>query len=246
MKGKFYIVGVGPGDPELITLKAIRILKECPTWLAPAAQKEGHSTALGIASGTIDPSEKTILKHHFPMKKVHMGKTPDPEVQAAWEKAALLINTQLENGHNVALPTLGDPAVYCTGFYVYEALLKLNPEVSIEVIPGISSIGATAAAAKTPLCLGDDRVVIIPAIFESDAIKDVLLQFESVVFMKVHKAMDRLVPLLEELNLLDSAVLVERTSMMDEQVHYDLKAIQNKKLHYFSTLIVRRTRPISI
>lgn len=245
MKGTFYVVGVGPGDPELITLKAVRILKDCPVWLTPAAQKNGNSTALTIASGSIDPSEKEILHHFFPMKKVHMGKDPDPEVKDAWEKAAAAINKRLEAGEDVALPTLGDPAIYCTGFYVYETLLKQNPNASIKVIPGISAIGATAAAARTPLCLGDDKVVVIPAIFENDKLKEILLQFDSVVFMKVYKAMDRLVPLLEELDLLDKAVLVERTSMEDQQVHHDLKAAMTKELHYFSTLVVRKSCTIS-
>jgi len=241
MKGTFYVVGVGPGDPELITLKAVRILENCPIWLTPAAQKDGNSTALAIAGGTINLEEKTIITHHFPMKKIHMGKKPDPEVQDAWEKAAKLINKHLEAGQDVALPTLGDPAIYCTGFYVYETLLKQNPEASIKIIPGISAIGATAAAANTPLCLGDDRVAVIPAIFKNDNIRDILLQFESVVFMKVHKAMDRLVPLLEELDLLDKAVLVERTSMHNQQVHHDLKAVMNRDIHYFSTLVVRKS-----
>lgn len=241
MNGTFYIVGVGPGDPELITLKAMRILKECPVWLTPAAQKDGNSTALSIAEGSINSEGKKILIHHFPMKKIHMGKTPDPEVKDAWEKAAALINEQLEAGNDVALPTLGDPAIYCTGFYVYETLLQLNPDAAIRIIPGISAIGATAAAANRPLCLGDDRVAVIPAIFENDKLREILLQFESVVFMKVYKAMDRLVPLLEELNLLDKAVLVERTSMEGQRVHHDLKAAMGKDLHYFSTLVVRKS-----
>ena len=154
MKGTFYVVGVGPGDPELMTLKAVRILQNCQVWLTPAAQKNGNSTALAIVRGSIDSSEKEILHHHFPMKKIHMGTDPDPEVKDAWEKAAITINERLEAGQDVALPTLGDPAIYCTGFYVYETLLKLNPDAFIKIIPGISAIGATAAAATTPLCLG--------------------------------------------------------------------------------------------
>lgn len=240
MNGTFYIVGVGPGDPELITLKAVRILTDCPVWLTPAAQKDGQSTALAIASGAINPDGKTILHHHFPMKKIHMGKTPAPEVTAAWEEAARLIDTELMAGRDVALPTLGDPAIYCTGFYVLETLLRLRPEASVKIIPGISAIGATAAAANTPLCLGDERVAIIPAIFETDKLKEILLQFETVVFMKVYKAMDRLVPLLDELGLLEKAVLVERTSMETQQVHHDLKAVVGRPLHYFSTMVVRR------
>ena len=76
--------------------------------------------------------------------------------------------------------------------------------------------------------------------------REILIQFDSVVFMKVHKAMDRLVPLLEELKLLNNAVLVERTSMEDQQVHRDIKSVINKKLHYFSTLVVRKNSSINL
>lgn len=235
------MVGVGPGDPELMTLKAARILDQSPAWLAPSASKDGKSTALTIVSGVVSPKGKDILTHHFPMKKIHMGEKPHFEVQNAWDKAASWVHEQLLKGHDVALPTLGDPAIYCTGFYVAETLLAAHPNAHIEIIPGISAIGATAAAATMPLCLGDDELVVIPAVFENARIREVLIQFPAVVFMKVFKSMDRLVPILEELGLLGNAVLVERTSMADEKVHRDLKAVVGKELHYFSTLIVRKS-----
>lgn len=241
MKGTFYVVGVGPGDPELMTLKAARILENSQVWLVPAARKNGSSTALSIASGAVNVVEKKILTHHFPMKKLYMGKTPDPEVKEAWNQAVALISEQLQGGRDVVLPTLGDPAIYSTGFYVCEILLEQNPKTAVEIIPGISAIGASSAAAKVPLCLGDDQLVVIPAIFVNDKLREILIQFEAVVFMKVHKAMDRLVPLLEELDLLDKAVLVERTSMAGQRVHHDLKAAMTKELSYFSTMIVRKS-----
>lgn len=241
MKGTFYVIGVGPGDPELLTLRAARTLEKCQVWLTPAAQKNGESTALAIASGAVSVAGKEILTHHFPMKKVHMGETPDPEVKEAWEQVVALITTELKAGRDVAMPTLGDPAVYSTGFYVCQTLLEQNPQAVVEIVPGISAIGATSAAAGMPLCLGDDQLAVIPAIFESTKIREILIQFDAVVFMKVHKSMDRLVPLLEELDLLDKAVLVERTSMTDQRVRRDLKAAMGEKLHYFSTMIVRKS-----
>lgn len=241
MIGTFYVVGVGPGDPELMTIKAARILDKSAAWLTPSASKDGVSTAFTIASGAVRSEGKEILTHHFPMKKIYRGEPADLEVQEAWDSATSWVLEHLEQGHDVALPTLGDPAIYCTGFYVAETLLARSPMANIEIIPGISAIGATAAAAKTPLCLGDDELVVIPAVFENSRIREVLTQFNAVVFMKVFKSMDRLVPLLEEMGLLDKAVLVERTSMADEQVHHDLKALVGRELHYFSTLIVRRS-----
>lgn len=240
MKGTFYVVGVGPGDPELLTLKAARILDKSKVWLAPAAHKNGDSTALTIANGAVASEGKKIMPHHFPMKKVFMDQAPDPEVKEAWEEAAALINQELNAGNDVALPTLGDPAIYSTGFYVCETLLNLDPDTTVEIIPGISAIGASSAAARTPLCLGDEQVVVVPAVFTNHRLKEILNDFDTIVLMKVNRAMDRLVPLLEELNLLPHTLLVERTSMTDQRVRRDLKKAMGEELHYFSTMIVRK------
>jgi precorrin-2/cobalt-factor-2 C20-methyltransferase len=241
MKGRFYVVGVGPGDPELMTLKAVRVLKKSPVWLAPAAQKDGCSTALTIASGVINGEQKEILTHHFPMKKVHAGQPADPEVEQAWRRAAAIIAEHLDNGRDVAFPTLGDPAIYSTGFYVYETLLESVKDMLVEIIPGVSAIGATSAAAMVPLCLGNERMVVIPATFEDAKLKEILLNFDCTVLMKVHRVMPKLLVLLDELNLLKHAVLVERTSLQDQRIRRDLHQAATEKIHYFSTMIVRKS-----
>ncbi len=240
MKGNFYVVGVGPGDPELMTLKAVRVLKQSPVWLAPAARENGTSTALTIASGVINGEEKEILTHHFPMKKVHAGKPADPEVEKAWQEAAQIIAGHLANGTDVAFPTLGDPAIYSTAFYVFEKLIEKVDDMAVEIIPGVSAIGATSAAAAVPLCLGNERMVVVPATFEDIKLKEILSTFDCIVLMKVHSVFERLVGLLEELNLLDKAVLVERSSLKNQRIRHDLKAAAKEKLHYFSTMIVRK------
>ena len=240
MKGQFYIVGVGPGDPELMTLKAVRVLKKSPVWLAPAAHKHGCSTALSIASGVINGEQKEVLTHHFPMKKVHAGKPADPEVEKAWREAAAIIAAHLENGRDVAFPTLGDPAIYSTGFYIFTTLMEVVKDMSFEIIPGVSAIGATSAAAGVPLCLGNERMVVIPATFEDDKLKRILSDFDCIVLMKVHRVMDKLITILEELELLENTVLVEKTSLQDQRIRRDLKAAAKEEIHYFSTMIVRK------
>ncbi len=240
MKGTFYLVGVGPGDPELMTLKAARILTESPVWLVPAANKETGSTAYAIAQGLLEGKEKEIITHRFPMKKVHIGQPTDPEVEQAWKEAAQIVANHLTAGHDVAFPTLGDPAIYSTGFYLLDTLTEFIPDITAQIIPGVSAIGATSASAAVPLCLGDERLVVVPATFENDSLREILLTFDCVVLMKVHRVMDRLIPLLEELDLLDQSVLVERTSQQDQVIHHDLKAAAAEPLHYFSTMIVRR------
>lgn len=240
MKGTFYVVGVGPGDPELLTLKAVKLLERCPVWLAPKGRKDGDSTALAIAEGIVSSKDKEIMTHYFPMKKIHMGRRPDAEVEEAWQKAAGLIVDRLNSGLDVVFPTLGDPAIYSTGFYVCETLLDMEPGIHMEIIPGVSSIGASAAAAGQPLCLGDDRLVVIPATFENGYLREILLTFDTVVLMKVHRVMERIVGLLVELDLLEKAVLVERSSQNRQRVSRNLTDCLDQETHYFSTVIVRK------
>ncbi len=240
MKGRFYVVGVGPGDPELLTLKAARILSESQVWLVPAAGRNGMSTALDIACGAVDCRGKKIITHHFPMNKIYTDREPDREAQHAWQLAAELISSHLDSGLNVALPTLGDPAIYSTGFYVCETLLALVPQSVVKIIPGVSAMGASSAAAQIPLCLGNERLLLVPAVFAEDDLRAVLQSSTTIVFMKVRNALARLVPLLAEFDLLDRAVLVERVGMADQQIYRDISSIMTKKLHYFSTLIVRK------
>lgn len=240
MSTRFYVIGVGPGDPELLTMKAARILKHCPVWFAPKARKEGESTALSIIEQVVDADGKDILTHHFPMKKIHMGQAPEPEVARAWRQAADAIALKIRQGQDVAFPTLGDPAIYSTGFYVLETLGEIAPDVDIEIIPGVSSLGASSAAAVKPLCLGDDRMVVIPATFENGRLRETLEQYDTVVLMKVHRVMDRLLGLLEEMDLIDRAVLVERSSLKEQHITRDLRDFAPRQPHYFSTMIVRK------
>ncbi len=246
MQGTFYVVGVGPGDPELLTLKSARILNGCPVWFVPSAFDDGGSMALRIAHGAVRSEGKTILSHRFPMKQVHRGRPPDPEVQAAWHQAATTILAALDRGEDVAYPTLGDPAIYSTAFYVCETLQAYGASCRIEIVPGVSAIGASAAVAGLPLCLGDERLVVIPATFADARIRELLALADVAVCMKVYRVMDRLVPLLEELGLVDQSVLVERCSLADQRIWPDIRQAVGRELHYFSTLIVRKKPPAAL
>lgn len=240
MRGTFHVVGVGPGDPQLMTLRAVQLLNACQVWFVPSAFENGGSMALKIVSGVVSQEGKTILSHRFPMKLVHRGREVDPEVGEAWRQAAATIFACLEEGRDVVFPTLGDPAIYSTGFYVCETLLEQDPTVKIAIVPGVSAIGASAASARVPLCLGDERLVVIPATFADDHIRELLRLADVAVFMKVHKVMDRLVALLEAEGLVDRAVLVERGSLEDETIWRDVRAARGREIHYFSTMVVRR------
>ena len=242
MQGTFYVVGVGPGDPQLMTLKAAKILEKCGVWFVPSAFENGGSMALKIASGAVSREGKTILSHRFPMKQIYRGEAPDPEVKRAWQEAAKTIMASLADGRDVVFPTLGDPAIYSTGFYVCETLQEYGSPFKVEIVPGVSAIGASSAVSAMPLCLGDERLVVIPATFENDRIRELLELSDVVVFMKVYKVMERLVGLLEEMNLVDNAVLIERCSLDDQKIWTDVRDAVGHDIHYFSTMVVRKTQ----
>jgi precorrin-2/cobalt-factor-2 C20-methyltransferase len=240
MNGTFYVIGVGPGDPELLTLKALRLLSSCQTLIVPKGHENGNSTALAIIEKVVPLAGKEIIEIHFPMKKIRMAEATDPEVDAAWHRAASEVITRIKAGHNVAFPTLGDPAIYSTGIYTCQTLLELAPDIKTVIVPGVSAIGACAASAGIPLCQGDDMMAVVPATFDNQKLTEVLNSFQTVVLMKVHRVMERIVRLLTEQGLLDHAVLVERTAQDRERIIYDLTTVQPDELHYFSTIIVRR------
>jgi len=240
MNGTFYVIGVGPGDPELLTLKALRLLNNCQTLVVPKGHEDGNSTALAIIEKVVPLAGKEVIEIHFPMKKIRMAEAPDPEVDAAWRRAAGDIMARIRLGHDVAFPTLGDPAIYSTGFYTCQTLLALAPESRTVIVPGVSAIGACAASAGIPLCQGDDMMAVIPATFDNQKLTEVFNSFQTVVLMKVHRVIDRIVRLLTELDLLGHAVLVERTAQDTERIIHDLTSVRSDELHYFSTIIVRR------
>jgi len=239
MTSTLFIVGVGPGDPELITRKAFHILETTPVVATPKGSKNGNSTALSIVEQAMDLTGREIVHLYFPMQKIHKKTGPSTGVQEAWDEAAEQILDFLEQGKDVVFPTLGDPAIYSTGYYLYETILNRKPETRVKFVPGIAAMSSCSAATGVPICLGDDKLAVIPATFAIGEIRDTLQNFDTVVLMKVHRVLDQLIEVLGDLNLLDHAILVERAGMKDECIHKKLAEIKNE-VHYFSTLIVRK------
>lgn len=230
MRGKLYALGIGPGDPELMTLKAQRILREAPVICVPLGREDGQSVALRIVEGAVDLGGKEMLEVHFPMKK---GSQRD-----ALRPAAEEVLRVLDSGRDVAFPTLGDPVLYSTFFHLYDALLSLSPEVEIEVVPGVSSINASAARAGMSLTLSGDRLAVLPATYIEDMGME-LRKYDTVVLMKVNSVLDRIKDKLEHEGLLESAVYVSRVGMDGETVK-PLRDVLPGDVHYFSTVIVRK------
>lgn len=249
MAGKLYVIGVGPGDPELLTLKAARILKSIPVLCVPKGREEGSSLALSIIQGEVSLDGKTILELHFPMMKTapHPGplpqgereESPAHELDAKWNEAVHAIVPVLEQGIDVAFITIGDPGIYSTFFYLYDKLLARIPALAIEIVPGISSINAAAARAGLYLGLGNERIAILPANY-LDSLEETLEKFDTVVLMKVSKVFNTVRDLLIRMNRSAQATYVVRAGMDDERVYKDIGQVREEDLNYFSLMIVRK------
>jgi precorrin-2/cobalt-factor-2 C20-methyltransferase len=229
MTGTLYGIGVGPGDPELVTLKAARLIKETPVVAVPITKPGGESYALEIVSELLPP-EQSLLKLLFPMVKDVAAK------RSYRQAAAQAIAGELAAGRDVAFLTEGDPLLHSTFIYV---LQYLAPTFPVQVVPGVSSVMAAAAQAQLPLVNADQRLAIIPTTFENlQDLGQIFRDFDTVVLLKFHRLLDQLLDLLDELGLSEQTVLVERASHPAGRVVRDARSLRGASIHYLSLLIV--------
>lgn len=238
MTGKLYVIGIGPGDPELLTLKAVRILRDIPCLCVPKGREEGNSLALSIVKRAVNIDGKEIIEAYFPMRKTKSSEH-ECELDTKWQETIETVYIRLNKGADMAFITIGDPTIYSTFFYLYDRLLELNPKLDIEIIPGVSSINAAAARAGLSLGLADEKIAILPATYMDD-IKETLEKFDTVVLMKVHRVFDRVRNILNDMSLTDNAVYISRAGMDDEKIFRDIKNLKREDLNYFSLLIIKK------
>jgi precorrin-2/cobalt-factor-2 C20-methyltransferase len=236
--GTLYCIGTGPGDPELITLKAWRLLQAAPTICVPRNAASGNTQALDIVRQYVDESRQQIEFLDFPMVR------DATKLAAAWDNAMQTVAKLLASGSDVVFPVLGDPLLYGTFNYLLERVAKFYPDIKVVVVPGITSIGAATATALLPLCEAEERVAILPALYQDDPaqLRQSLHEYDTVVLMKVGNTLERLLPLLEAEGRLEKAVYVERLGMSGERIVRGaaIAELRHTTLHYFSLLIIKK------
>jgi precorrin-2/cobalt-factor-2 C20-methyltransferase len=231
--GVLYGIGVGPGDPELMTLKGARVLEQCRRVFVPKARSENGSIALAIA-GRYLRTDARVCELVFPMS------ADKGELSRRWEEAARSVADVLEAGEDACFLTLGDPLLYSTYIYLVKSLRKRLPRLEAVTVPGITALSAAAAMAEFPIGEGKQPVVIIPASDDLDAIRDALTFGGTVVLMKVGSRLGKVIDLIEHAGFLDRAVYVVRAGLEGQRLETDLRKLrqEDQEADYLSILLV--------
>jgi precorrin-2/cobalt-factor-2 C20-methyltransferase len=227
MSGILYGLGVGPGDPELITLKALRIIEAAPV-LAYPAPDTGNSLARAIAEPHI-PDGKTEIAVRTPMVP---GNFPAHDV---YDHYAQEIGAHLEAGRDVAVLCEGDPFLYGSFMYLFA---RLAGDFEARVVPGVSSLGACAAAAGVPLVSRNEVLTILPGPLPEDELEARIKASAAVAVMKVGRHLDKVLRVIERLGLSANAHYVEHASMTNQRI-VALADLDKAKAPYFSMILIR-------
>lgn len=226
-----HIIGTGPGDSELLTIKAARILENADEIFFP--ESNGKSTALDIVKDYINKNARTTALF-FPMLKDKLLFEENGK-----NNANIIINS-LSQGKKCAFITLGDPAFYSTFFYLKAHIESAG--FSLEIIPGISSFSAGIATASEILAIGSERVAIIPYLKHNNDLYDYIDKFECVVLMKVFKVFDAVLEVMKQKNAVEKSVLICNLGLQDEKIlkGKEITKISSNELTYFTTLIIKK------
>jgi len=231
--GTFYGIGVGPGYTKYLTLQARDVIEKVRYLFYP----RGNATDESLALNTIEPfmrKDTQVEELMFPMT------TDRNQLEYYWNLNAKKVADILKTGADVAFVTLGDATLYSTYIYIVKTLKELLPTVPIETIPGISAFSAAAAMINQSIGEGKGRVAILPVNRDVSNVQDALENFDTIVLMKVGSKLNRVVKLLEEMKLIDNAVLLSYIGTEDERVERDLKKFRNQTLGYMTLVLVKK------
>lgn len=233
-------VGCGPGDPELLTVKAVKAIRNADVIMCPTSKEGKTSIAYSIISSVINDSKKPdVVNLVFPMVK-------DKQIlENTWEKNAQIIADTISSGKNVVYLTVGDPSLYSTWIYLQRELKSKHPEIKITVIPGIVSMFAFASKVGISIAEGDETVAVIPACYDLSRVKETAKNCDTMIFLKDGRYFDQVITLLKEAGFSDNSLFaIAQDVGTDEEIVKKLTLGEVTKdtltSKYFSIMVVKR------
>ncbi|MFZ1077212.1 MAG: precorrin-2 C(20)-methyltransferase [Nitrosotalea sp.] len=233
-------VGCGPGDPDLLTVKAVKAIQSADVIMCPTSREGKESIAYSIISSLVDNSKKPdILNLVFPMVK-------DREtLENTWETNARIIANKVKDGKNVVYLTVGDPSLYSTWIYLQRELKSKYPEIKITVVPGIVSMFAFASKVGISIAEGDETVAVIPACYDLSRVKETAKNCDTMIFLKDGRYFDQVIVLLREAGFPDSSLFaIAQDVGTNEEIVKKLTLGEVTKdtltSKYFSIMVVKR------
>jgi precorrin-2/cobalt-factor-2 C20-methyltransferase len=224
--GTLYGIGLGPGDPELLTLKALRLLRAAPVVAYPAPD-DGASFARAIVAQWLNPSQREIV--------IRVPMVPERfPAQAVYDSAAAEIAAVLETGSDVAVLCQGDPFFYGSFMYLFA---RLAGRFRVEIVPGVSSLAACAAASRLPLVGRSETLIVIPATIAEAELERRLAGAESAAIIKLGRHFAKVRRVLDRLGLADRAQYIERASLPNQRIA-PLAEIDAASVPYFAMLLI--------
>lgn len=226
---KFYGVGIGVGDPEMITLKAVKALKELDIVIVPDAGRDFESTAYSIAKDYLK-SESEIINMEFSM---------NPDVKKRQEERVrngAVVEKYLNMGKNVGFLTIGDPMTFSTYVYLLE---NISDKHEVITIAGISSFADITSRFNLPLVMGNETLKVVPLHKNCDIEKEIE-SADNIVFMKAALKFRELKETLKKMGLMDNVLMVSESGKEKQKIYFNLDEADEENIPYFSTIILKK------
>ena len=236
---KLFCVGCGPGDPELLTIRALNLIKEADVIFVPTSKLNKPSIALSIVEKHLKKTTE-IINLVFPMIKDR------DSLKEYWKKNAFEIAQKVRSGKKTVYLTVGDPALYSTWIYIHRELKRDYQDIEIEIIPGITSIFAFAAEAKISLVEGDENLSIVPACYDLNKVKNTVKSSDTIVFLKDGRYFDNVIEMLSDTGFSDDSKIAIAQDVSTEENILEIKRLKDMKgkkqpsSKYFSIMVVKR------